>query len=242
MPSKKTQKITTTYEAPEKIDAQDPFYGFILDEEQIDFVNALLNKDSQLVIVDACAGCGKTTLSFATANLLVQGGRFDKIVYVRSVTNTDVMGFLPGTLEEKTNVYFAPAYQAIEEIGLNPMQVICSDENAKIGEAFIELTTDTFLRGTNLSKSVIIIDEAQNYTALQLKTVLTRVHDDCLVILIGDTKQCDLRDKQSSGFTPYKHYAKRTIEANVEKPNIKVCHLTHNYRGDISRWAEDLFV
>ena len=101
----------------------------------------------------------------------------------------------------------------------------------KKGEAFVKMLTHTYLRGTNLQKKVVILDESQNYTVAELKKVLTRCHDSCKVIVIGHTGQIDIRG--DSGFDKYlKHFE------GQEK--CAVCRLTTNHRGWLSTYADML--
>ena len=211
------------------------FYELVLDDEQKVFVREMMNKEKLIVFCDAKAGTGKTTLAMGAANLLYQDKRngYDGVVYIVSPYGEERQGYLPGSLTAKSEVYFEPAYQAIIEVGLNPNQDVCAESMAskKKGEGFIRLLTHTYLRGSNLAKKIIIIDEAQNFTAAELKKVLTRIHDDCKVIVIGHTGQIDIRG--NSGFERYlKHFE------GQEK--CAVCQLTVNHRGWISTFADSL--
>ncbi len=210
-------------------------FEFDLDEGQAAFVDAILSTDKTIVFCNAAAGTGKTTLAIGAANILVKDKRneYNGIVYIVSPYGEQKQGYLPGSITEKSEVYYEPAYQAMIECGMNPNTDVCSESmtSKKRGEAFVKLLTHTYLRGTNLSKKVVIIDEAQNYTVAELKKVLTRVHDDCKVIVIGHTGQIDI--SSGSGFAKYiEHF--RNYEDGV------ICALTLNHRGKISRYADEL--
>lgn len=82
------------------------FYGISLDEEQRVFRDAIWNPDIDVVFVDARAGSGKTLIATATANLLVQAGYFDKLIYIVSSYGEKRQGYLPGDLTQKSEVYF----------------------------------------------------------------------------------------------------------------------------------------
>src|SRR5574344_1013815 len=174
--STKKKIVTNEYGAAPKNICDRPFYNFTLDDDQIKFVNAILNPDNTVVFCNARAGTGKTTLAMGTANILVQHGEYDGIVYICSSYGEHKQGFLPGSITEKSEVYFEPAYQAMIECNMNPNVCVDNDSmvNQKYGEAYVTLLTHTFLRGTNLKKKVIILDEAQNYTVADLKKTLTR--------------------------------------------------------------------
>ena len=155
-------------DAPATLD-NNQFYGIQLDDEQRVFRDAVWNKDIDIVFVNSRAGTGKTTVATGVANLLVQYGRYDGIVYIMSPYGERKQGWLPGTLTEKSSVYFEAFYQALVECGINPNTAINDESlvNQKNGTGYITCITDTFLRGTNLNNAVIIIDEAQNYTTEQ---------------------------------------------------------------------------
>ena len=211
------------------------FYNFILDEGQEKFVQAVKSPKNTIVFCNAKAGTGKTTLAMGVANLIVQDKRneIDGIVYIVSPYGEQKQGFLPGSVTEKSEVYFEPAYQAIIECNLNPNVVVCNESmtSKKRGDAYIKMMTHTFLRGSNLSKKVIIIDEAQNFTVAELKKVLTRIHDDSKVIVIGHTGQIDI--EAQSGFARY-------IEHFRNFENGEICELTVNHRGKLSSFADAL--
>ena len=211
------------------------FYGMILDEEQEAFVEAIKDLRKTIVFCDAPAGTGKTTLAMGAANILVQDKRneLEGIVYIVSPYGEQKQGYLPGSITEKSEVYYEPAYQAMIEVGMNPNADVYSESmvSRKKGEAFVKMLTHTYLRGTNLQKKVIILDETQNYTVAELKKVLTRCHDSCKVIVIGHTGQIDI--KCGSGFARY-------MEHFQGHEKCAVCKLTTNHRGWLSTFADEL--
>ena len=211
------------------------FYDLILDEEQVKFVEAIKDKTKTIIFCNARAGTGKTTLAMGAANILVQDKRneLDGIVYIVSPYGEQKQGYLPGSITEKSEVYYEPAYQAMIEVGMNPNTDICGDSMTakKRGEGFVKMLTHTYLRGTNLQKKVVILDESQNYTVSDLKKVLTRCHDTCKVIVIGHTGQVDISG--ISGFAKY-------IEHFKDQERCAVCELTTNHRGWLSTFADKL--
>ena len=211
------------------------FYGLKLDEQQNVFVGSILDPEKTIVFCNAKAGTGKTTLAMGAANLLVKDNRneLDGIVYIVAPYGEQKQGYLPGSVTEKSEVYFEPAYQAIIECNLNPNTVVCNESMTakKRGDAYIKMLTHTFLRGVNLENKVVILDEAQNFTVDELKKVLTRIHDSCKVIVVGHTGQIDIGCR--SGFDRYiQHFT------DVEK--CAVCKLTINHRGWLSSYADAL--
>ena len=211
------------------------FYGMTLDADQAAFVAAIKDMNKTIVFCDAPAGTGKTTLAMGAANILVQDKRneLEGIVYIVSPYGEQKQGYLPGSITEKSEVYYEPAYQAMVEVGMNINSCVYSESmiSKKKGEAFVKMLTHTYLRGTNLQKKVVILDESQNYTVPELKKVLTRCHDSGKVIVIGHTGQIDIRS--GSGFARY-------LEHFKDHEKCAVCKLTTNHRGWLSTYADEL--
>lgn len=212
------------------------FYDLVLDEEQAAFRDAILDLRKTIVFCDAPAGTGKTTLAMGAANVLVHDKRnaLDGIVYIVSPYGEGKQGYLPGSITEKSEVYYEPAYQAMIEVGMNPYSdVDCKaiSEKKKAGDGYVKLLTHTYLRGTNLKNKVVILDESQNYTVAELKKVLTRCHDSCKVIVIGHTGQVDISGR--SGFAKYIWHFRG-------QERCAVCKLTTNHRGWLSTFADAL--
>lgn len=222
-------------EAPQTL-TKHQFYGFKLDEQQKEFRDAIWNDDNLIVFANARAGTGKTLIAVATANLLVQYGKYKGIVYIVSPVQESKSGFLPGDADEKTRVYAEPLYDALSKIGVNAHTAVNQESimNQKEGTGYIDCLSHLWLRGCNLENKVIIIDESQNMYVDELKKVLTRIADNSKTIVIGHTGQCDLyHNKENSGFAPY-------IEHFKDQPYAKVCELTKNYRGVVSNHADEL--
>ena len=234
MASKKRTVEEYYGEIPKALDNQ-PFYGMTLDEEQLNFANMIINPDIDIIFVNSKAGTGKTTITTGAANLLVKYGVFDNIVYIMSPYGERKQGWLPGSITEKSSVYFEAFYQALNNCGINPYTAINDDSmvNQKNGTGYITCITDTFLRGSNLDNAVVIIDEAQNCTTAQLKKILTRVGKKAKVIVIGHELQCDLDSPSTSGFTAYINHFRG-------HDRVAICNLTTNHRGWISQYADEL--
>ena len=209
--------------------------GLKLDEYQRAFREACLSGDKLIVFCNAVAGSGKTTIAMDAANVLVQDSKtnYDGILYIVSPYGEGKQGYLPGSITEKSEVYFEPAYQAMIEANMNPNTDVCTESMAskKRGDGFVKMLTHTYLRGPNVENKVVIIDEAQNFTARDLKKVLTRMHDTCKVIVIGHAGQIDIAGR--SGFAGY-------IDHFKGQEKCAVCELKNNYRGWISTWADKM--
>lgn len=148
------------------------------------------------------AGTGKTFLSMHLALEEVLQGVYNKLVIVRSVVPTRDMGFLPGKLEEKAAVYEQPYHQ------------ICADLFQR-GDAYdilkkkchVEFMPTSFVRGITLHDSIVLIDECQNMTDHELNSIITRLGDNSKLIICGDVRQSDLKEK--SGFNEILNIFKR---------------------------------
>lgn len=214
------------------LDKNSMFFGFAdkLTEEQKVYVDNILDK--KVIFCSARSGSGKTTLAVACAKLLGKD-----LVYVFSAVEEKTLGFRPGTTKTKEKDYITPLLDALYEINENPSQVIFDEDNIdnlKNGNVWVYPMSHTFARGTNLKNKTVIIDESQNFTRGELKKILSRIHDDCTVIVIGDPNQCDLKDKkEKSGFIPY-------LEHFNGESYVAVCELTRNFRGVISAKSESL--
>ncbi|WP_342439305.1 PhoH family protein [Paenibacillus sp. FSL L8-0436] len=207
------------------------FFGFAdkLTDEQRIYVNSIF--DNRVTFVNAAAGTGKTTMAVAVAKMLGK-----PLVYVISPVEEKRLGFLPGGVKAKESVYFTPLEDALYEIGEDPRKAIFDEENVeaqKRGDVWVYPKSHVYVRGTNVKGKTVIISEAQNFTRRELKKVLTRLHDDCRVIVEGHSGQSDLPDPSKSGFVPY-------LEHYRDQPYVNVCELTVNFRGEIATHADKL--
>jgi len=148
----------------------------------------LLNKDDvKIVIAIGPAGTGKTLMgcSYAVHNLLNKD--INKIVITRpTVSMGEDLGFLPGRMEDKMHNWLMPIYDSFSEY----MQYERIPEYIKNGK--IEIAPLSFIRGRTFHNSWIIVDEAQNISKPQMKTLLTRIGQNSKMILTGDLEQCDI--------------------------------------------------
>ena len=203
------------------------FFGFTLTAEQEKYVDSIF--ENRLTIVNAKSGTGKTTLAVAAAKLIGK-----PLLYTFSPVEERTLGYKKGTIEEKESTYIQPLIDAL--IQINDLEGLCltlDSANKKNGKAWVETRSHVFTRGINLSGYTIIIDEAQNWTKSELKKFLTRIHDDCTVVVTGHTGQVDLTPVSKSGFP-------RVIEHFSEKGYCKTCELTKNFRGQLSQDADEL--
>ncbi|MDA8389941.1 MAG: PhoH family protein [Gammaproteobacteria bacterium] len=140
------------------------------------------------------AGTGKTYLAVACAVEALESGRAGRIVLARpAVEAGERLGFLPGDLEQKVDPYLRPLYDALHDM-LGPERV-----GRLIEKGVIEVAPLAFMRGRTLNESFIILDEAQNTTAEQMKMFLTRLGFGATAVITGDVTQVDLPRVELSG-------------------------------------------
>lgn len=132
-------------------------------------------------------GSGKSYISTYVAIEKLLKKEINKIILTRPVVEAgENLGFLPGTLEEKISPYLRPLLDCIEaHIGVAKMKEL-------VEEGLIEFAPLAYLRGRTFNNCVVILDEAQNTTVTQMKMFLTRLGDNCTMIVDGDLFQSDL--------------------------------------------------
>jgi phosphate starvation-inducible PhoH-like protein len=152
-----------------------------------------LRRDA-LVFGTGPAGTGKTWLAVAHAVSLFERKEVDRIILSRpAVEAGERLGFLPGDMREKVDPYLRPVYDALFDM----MDARIVERAMQTGE--IEIAPLAFMRGRTLSNAVVILDEAQNTTAMQMKMFLTRLGENSRMIVTGDPSQVDLPTGQTSG-------------------------------------------
>ena len=151
-------------------------------------------KRHALVFSTGPAGTGKTWLAVAYAVQLFERKDVDRIVLSRpAVEAGERLGFLPGDMREKVDPYLRPIYDALYDL----MDARIVERALQTAE--IEIAPLAFMRGRTLSNAAIILDEAQNTTAMQMKMLLTRLGENSRMIVTGDPSQVDLPPGQTSG-------------------------------------------
>ena len=156
------------------------------------YLECLQNND--LVFATGPAGTGKTYLAVAFAAAALEAGLCDRLILSRpAVEAGERLGFLPGDMREKVDPYLRPLYDALYDT--------LGSERVERGleTGMIEIAPLAFMRGRTLSNAMVILDEAQNCTAVQLKMFLTRLGEGSKMIVTGDPTQVDLPKGQDSG-------------------------------------------
>lgn len=156
-----------------------------LNPTQADYLDAL--RKSPQVIVLGPAGTGKTWIAATHAADLYRNRQIDKIILTRpNVPCGRSLGFFPGSLEDKFAPWAVPVAEAIKErIGKAAYDIALKN-------GAIELVPFEVMRGRSWKNAFVLLDEAQNATPSEIKTFLTRVGEDCTMVINGDISQCDL--------------------------------------------------
>ena len=211
----------------------DIFYGFVLNEYQQKFVDAIMSEEHNFILADATAGSGKTLLAVACANLLInRDNRYKSAEFIFPVIEEGTLGYRPGDTKSKESDYLEPLYQALTKCNIIPGQAISSDISEKNGTAWLEAHSATFCRGVNYEKQVVIIDEAQNMSVPILKRVISRCYDNTKVIVLGCQAQTDISINRS-GF-------KQLIDHMEGFEGYVKCELPISYRGKLAMHIDKL--
>ena len=148
------------------------------------------------LVAYGCAGTGKTfiTLYNALREVLDERTPYEKIYLVRSLVATREIGFLPGSYEDKSDIYQIPYKNMVKYMFQMP-----SDADFEMlygnlkSQETIKFWSTSFLRGTTLDNSIVIVDEFQNCTAHELDSIITRVGENSKIMFCGDATQSDLQ-------------------------------------------------
>ncbi len=223
-----------------KIEKVDKKYVFGIkprNAEQTFGLNALLNDEIKLVALEGVAGTGKTLLALASA--LEQKNKYDQIILARPIiplSNREI-GFLPGDAEDKISPYMQPLWDNLTFI---KNQFKANEKKSKIlqqmqDSGLLTITALAFIRGRSLTNAIFIIDEAQNLTPHEVKTIITRAGEGTKVIFTGDINQIDTpyMDEHSNGLT----YLIDRLKGNPLFSHIK---LEKGERSELANLANEM--
>ena len=159
---------------------------------QKEYVRQIRRND--IVFAVGPAGTGKTYLAVAFAVAALKNNEITKIVLTRpAVEAGESLGFLPGDLKEKIDPYLRPLYDALDDM------IPAEKLRTYIERRVIEIAPLAYMRGRTINNAYVILDEAQNASAMQMKMFLTRLGPNSRAIVTGDVTQIDLPNKQISG-------------------------------------------
>ena len=172
----------------------------------------------QNIFAHGVAGSGKTFLLLYKAfkQVLDKRSPFEKVVLIRSLLPSRDVGFLPGTIEEKSDLYQDP-YRIL----VRYMFEMASDADFAqlydklVAQGSLEFISTSFLRGQTFDRSIIICDEFQNMEFHELDTLITRVGQDSKIMFAGDTAQTDLRNGKREGHYRFQNILETMKEFTV---------------------------
>ena len=155
-------------------------------------MEALLDPNIDLVILTGPAGCGKTLLALATAlEQVIERGLYDKIIVTRSTPEiAESIGFLPGTEEEKMAPWLAAITDSLEVLHQQD-ESMHGSLNYIMDKANLQFKSVNFMRGRSIQNALVLLDECQNLTAAQLKTIITRCGEGTKLVCSGNLAQID---------------------------------------------------
>ena len=164
------------------------------------FYQKISDFNHQLILCHGIAGTGKTYVSCykALQDVLRRGTPYNKLIIINptvDVGNEDKLGYLPGELSQKIQQYNESTFTILNSI------VGKAKANKLIQDGKVEIGVLNFLRGVNLENCYVVLDEAQNVSPMQIKTIMTRISENCKMIIQGDLSQCD--KYKTNGVTNY---------------------------------------
>ena len=200
-------------------------------KEQKFAIESLLREDIPLVTLTGLAGSGKTFLTLMAALEARNRGDYSRIVFTRSLQSVGKdMGFLPGDIKEKMAPWLAPIVDNFRHVFKD---VTYFDMMLERGE--IEIAPLSYIRGRTFNDSFVIVDEAQNATIHELKTIITRIGTNSKVVLLGDTDQIDTPyiGKNSNGLSiVINKFKNSSLHAHV--------HLARGQRSELASAASKI--
>lgn len=198
-------------------------------------MDALLDPTIDLVILTGPAGCGKTLLALASAlEQVVERGLYDKVIVTRSTPEiAESIGFLPGTEEEKMAPWLAAITDSLEVLHKQDENMNGS-LNYIMDKANIQFKSVNFMRGRSIQNAFVILDECQNLTASQLKTIITRCGEGTKIICSGNLAQIDSNylSALTSGLT-------YIVERFKDFPGSATVNLNGVVRSRLASFAEE---
>jgi len=198
-------------------------------------MDALLDPSIELVILTGPAGCGKTLLALASAlEQVIERGLYEKVIVTRSTPEiAESIGFLPGTEEEKMAPWLAAITDSLEVLHKQD-ENMSGSLNYIMEKANIQFKSVNFMRGRSIQNSLVILDECQNLTASQLKTIITRCGEGTKLICSGNLAQID-----SNYLTAVTSGLTYIVERFKDFPGSATINLNGVVRSRLASFAEE---
>ncbi|MFC0120315.1 PhoH family protein [Pseudoalteromonas xiamenensis] len=198
-------------------------------------LDALLDPNIELVVLTGPAGCGKTLLALASAlEMIIEKRIYDKVIVTRNTPEiAESIGFLPGTEEEKMAPWLAAITDTLEVLHKNDESPATS-RNYIMEKANIQFKSVNFMRGRSIQNAVVILDESQNLTASQLKTIITRCGEGTKLICTGNLAQID-----SNYLTPLTSGLTYIVERFKDFEGSATINLNGVVRSRLASFAEE---
>lgn len=192
-------------------------------EEQKQLVQAIFDSSKRIVIVTGQAGTGKTFLAIAAALQLLQDKVYRRIYYSKDVVQVgDKIGYLKGSIESKTEPFLMSLYDTLDSIERVGKEITAADAKQKI--EFLPIFN---IRGRNIASSLIVVDECENLSLNDLRTVVTRGDDWSKIILLGSYSQIDLKPQLNKSKCDFQ----RMTEAIEDYDFVQHVHLVKPMRS-----------
>lgn len=188
----KTQHITED-DSKHKIKFSDLKQIFPLTNNQEQFFN-IYRKGHKAILLHGVAGTGKTYIAMYNAlyEILQNNSQYKKVIIVRSAVPSRDIGHLPGNEKEKTEVYLQPYREITAEL----LPKFGDRAYLKLKEqSYVDFMVTSYVRGLTLDGCIVIVDECQNMTDMELNSIMTRVGQNSKIIFCGDFRQTDLTKK-----------------------------------------------
>ena len=194
--------------------------------EQSFVINTMFDPELLMNIYTGPAGTGKTFLTLACALKLIENGQYSKLLWAVPpvhVSGIDRYGFLPGDIEEKCRNYMGGLEDNCRKLGYTYDDLMMT--------GIIEVLPFTLLRGRSIDTCIVVLDEAQNASRFELKTMISRVEDTSKMVILGDLEQSDKAEPVNTGLYSI-------IDKVYNKyPFISVVNLTKTQRGKLAKLA-----
>jgi len=183
---------------------------------QENYIMALLDEDTDIVVVTGPAGTGKTYLAMQAAIKAMRAGECDRIILSRPAVGVDdeKHGFLPGDINQKMEPWTRPLLDVLREYYTQ------AEITHMLEEQIVEIAPLAFCRGRNFKHSLVVLDEAQNATPGQLKMIMTRIGVGSKIVITGDIEQAD-RKTADNGLLDLQNRLRKGVI-----PGLQLCHFT----------------